>query len=305
METFPGPTLVLVHWPFVRRNLELSQSRAIGRALDLLARVQYDGEGEPAQLPRSRFVGAGFTPGEATAAGDALTELTHRRVVWRWRGSGRRADAWAIRGDVKQWRGMPWTRSARDVGTVVGACSCGGPCAVVAVPPGQSGSGPGKSGEFWLSEADHLRRPGLLPVDVRHYGAASATTAQRPGLSSVDNLGTSREAGGRSLFKEEPKVLPCQEDEQVETLTRAIEAATPGQPRGPNGRAVWGIQLRRLSAVARSLDAEQARWVAERIASVRDSYPVRLVTTCEELAGEARRRRIVEADGPARAAFGI
>jgi len=85
----------------------------------------------------------------------------------------------------------------------------------------------------------------------------------------------------------------------------AIERATVGQARGPNGRAVWGIQLRRLSAVARSLDAEQARWVAERIASVRDSYAVRLVTTCEELAGDARRRRSAEAGGPARAVFGI
>jgi len=123
---------------------------------------------------------------------------------------------------------------------------------------------------------------------------------------SGDNLWKTPRGPGQSFLKEDPSDLHCrEEDERVELLMTAIERATVGQARGPNGRAVWGIQLRRLRAVARSLDDGGAAWLAEQLAEATDSYAVRLVTTAEELAGRARAAGAAarRGDGPTLASF--
>lgn len=290
----PGdPLLVAAHWPYVRRQLELSRRRPLAQALDLLARLQWEGGGEPVPLGRRRLAacenpqaGRPFTPGEAGAIWHALARAEHGGVVVRWRGSGRRPDAWSLRGDVEHWRAMPWILGARDVGRVIRACRSSTFCAVAARNPGQSVA---PRREFWLSGADHLAPPGLLPVDSRDYGASRAATAQRPGTTPVDSRGYGRGAGGLSFPSEEPSVLR-EEDERVELLLRGIERATPGQRRGPNGRAVWGAPLRALAATAAMLTADEARRVAGRLAGVEGSYGVRLVTTAAELAQQERAR---------------
>ena len=60
------------------------------------------------------------------------------------------------------------------------------PRAVVALLPGQSGALSRTGYQIRIPEQMHLRRPGVLPVDVRDDGARCATTAQRPGPMPVD-----------------------------------------------------------------------------------------------------------------------
>lgn len=280
---------IAAHWPHLRRHIDLRRPAAI-RVLDLLSELQTDRGGSPVPLSAKALAAAHFTGGEAGRARMALAELAELGVVARNRGSGTRPDVWSFRADLAHWRRMRWAAAGRQLGDQIRSCACRAGRAVAARFPGQSRAASGNLAEFWLPAESHTRRPGLLLVDSRGYGAARAATARPRIEQPVDSRGKSLDAGPYTFLLEEPSVLLAEEeDERIEALLRGIEKATRGQQRGPNGRAVWGIQLRRLAAVARGLDLPQAAELGRRLSQVRDSYAVRLVTDAEVLAGEIRR----------------
>lgn len=275
------PTPVVVHWPYVRRHLELSRMRPAAQVLDLLAELQHDAGGEGVRLPRSRLTGHELPTGRKTSPGDAgamynaLVALERRRVVNRARGSGRRADAWSIVGDLRHWQAMPWTLAARDVERAARACICVTFRPVAARIPGHS---VGVDRQFWLSADDHLQRPGLFPVDMWHNGAKSDTTGRRPGPKPVDSRDYDGAGAPPYLSTGRTYVLPLppEERERVAALVGAITENT-GQP-------VFGAPLRKLEELARRLDDEQVRLVVFELGREPPSYAVRMVDVACDIA---------------------
>jgi hypothetical protein len=187
MDTDLAPVDLALHWPFIRSHLLLERWPAAGRALDALAVQQLDALGNPVRFGTKFWRAAGLTDGQIGSTTDALLELERRRVVARYPGRGRLGHSWTFVPSIRHWRSMPWSGTGRSVEITVRGCACRGPCPVVAVVPGQGVALSRTWGVFRLSAADHLQRPGLLPVDDRDYGARSATTGQRPRLSLVDD----------------------------------------------------------------------------------------------------------------------
>jgi hypothetical protein len=263
MTTAPDPMTVAAHWPYVRRNLQLARARPVARALDTLCELQYEAGGEPVPLGRARLTSAGLTAGEAGAVYNALVELERRRVVVRYRGAGRRPDAWSLRADLAHWRSMPWGAAGKTVGTALSRCACSTFRAVAARNPVQSVA-PHRL--FWLSVDDHLRPPGLFTVDSRGYGDSRAATAQRPGKTPVDSRGYSA-AGGPSLLSsvEDIRLQRQDVDERVESALRE------GVRRVCGGAGVWrrSDPERSLVELAVRLTYDQALACVERLATHR------------------------------------
>ncbi len=231
-----SPLVVVAHWPYIRRNLELSRRRPLARALDLLAMLQWEAGGEPVPLGRARMtsaeageiLGQVVTAGVAGAMWNALADAERRSVVVRYRGAGRRAAAWSLRGDVEHWRGMPWTLGRRDVAGAVGACGCSTFWAVAARNPGQSVA---LRRQFGLSAEDHLRPPGLFPVDSRGNGPTRAATAQRPGRLPVDSRGNGTASAPLLLSSGDLlRDLSLEEREKLQLLAEGIGGPVVGEP---------------------------------------------------------------------------
>ena len=250
MTLAPDPIPVVAHWPYVRRNLNLARAKPAARALDLLAELQADSCGAPVRLGRSRLVEAGLSPGEAGSVYNALVDLERRRVVVRDKASGRRPDSWSFQGCLRRWRGMPWTRAGKTAETAIRSCACSTFRDVAARFPGQSVA---LAPLFWLAADDHLRPPGLFPVDSRGYVAARAATSRRPGETLVDSRGYVAAPGTPLLSTEEESssLLPLEEeDERIKTLRRAL----PG--------LAWGKPANELVALALRLTIDQATAIA-------------------------------------------
>ena len=247
------PIPVVAHWPYVRRNLNLHRARVAARALDLLAELQADACGASVRLGRARLIETGLTPGEAGAVYNALVDLERRRVVVRDRATGRRADAWSFHPGIRHWRAMPWTGAGKSVEIAITSCACSTFRAVAARNPGQGVAQLHLMPSFWLSVDDHLRPPGLFPVDSRGDGIFRAATARRPGETPVDSRGYGASPSAPLLFTEEESssLLPLEEeDERIKTLRKVL----PG--------LAWGKPANELVALAMRLTVDQSRAVA-------------------------------------------
>ena len=237
MDTSLAPIDVAAHWPFIRRNLDLTGQRSMQRALGLLAVLQLEARGEPTQVGLARARSAGLTAGEAGRLRVVLRELERRGVAMRFPGPDRRGHAWSFRPEIGRWAAMPWIGSREGVARAVLACSCRAASADGARIPGQRITLPRGGIEFRLSEADHLWRPGLLPVETRG-------NCEEPGP-----LVLSVEEDSRLLHSEE-------EEGRFALLREAVLAVT--------GRDVWGrpaAQLRELARDAGESCSDVARTI--------------------------------------------
>jgi len=264
MEADLTPLDVATHWPLLRHHLLLDRSPAYLAALDLLAERQVEAQGNPCYLGVGAIEAAGFTRGQTGRFRQVLRILEERGVVIRFAGSGRRPNLWSFTGSVQRWTGMPWRYSAREPVRAIAGCACRVACVVVACFPGQSVAGFGETEVFAVPEEFHLRRPGLLPVEVRDYDTSHATTTHRPGLFPVDNsdpappycaskdLITPLHSEGR---REE-------EEEKIATLLSAVSKAT--------GRPVWGQPKKTIEHIAATSSAEIVALVAQAVSRQRD-----------------------------------
>jgi len=268
-----APIDIASHWPFVERSLGLDRWTVAKRILAALAMRQVRTDGAPVQLGRSSLVEGGMTPGEAGRASVVLAELERRRVVVRYPGRGRRAHAWSFGPEPMHWRPMPWRWSARAVQEAITGCVCRAGSAVAARCPSQSGALPRGGPEFHLSDADHLWRPGLLPVDTRGNGGARAATAHHPGLFPVDTRGYGGVSAPPVLFVRDRDL--SLEEERVAPLVEVIERTTPG---------VWGRPRARLVKLAATLNDAQIAIVAAAMARVGGPRVDRLVDEAHDAA---------------------
>jgi hypothetical protein len=262
---------VLAHWPFVRRHLNFARFPVCELVLEQLVLAQSEVGGAPVTLSHGQLVAGGLSPGAAGRARMVLRQLEDQRVVGSLAGAGRRPKLWTIDPSLVNWRAMPWVVSGRAVEAAIRRCSCRAARVVVARLPGQSGALSRGWGDIRLSDADHARRPGLLPVDTRDYDASRATTT-RPDLVARNDASeprdydaTSRPPSPFSLVPSEP--LPPREGEEEEeemlrTVLMAIRKRTGqvlyGSPREALKRAVAGADDR-LAEVLAAIDASQLR----------------------------------------------
>lgn len=181
------PIDVARHWPFLRRHLHLERNIKTADVLSLVARLQVTAEGAPVELGAKRLAALlEATAGEAGRLRVVLASLEERRVLYRQRARGSHPDAWSFFPDVAKWRRMPWRWSGREVEQAIGSCICRAGSAIPARIPGQSMLRLREEPEFRLLDADHLWRPGLLPVETRGYGEGRAAMAKRTGKTPVE-----------------------------------------------------------------------------------------------------------------------
>ena len=253
MDTSPPPSVddVLDHWPFVARHLNWSRSPVSALVLEQLALAQSQVRGLPVPLSHGHLVAGGLSPGAAGRARMVLRRLEEQRVVWTFPGAGRRPKLWSINPSLVSWRGTPWVTSGRAVEAAIRRCSCRAARGVVARLPGQSVALSRGSSEIALAEADHNRRPGLLPVDSRDYAASRATTPRGEPLTRSDAAPPRDYAAQSSapipfsLVPSEPPLLK-EEEEVLRTLVGAIRART--------GHVLYGAPLEALKASVRGAD---------------------------------------------------
>jgi hypothetical protein len=124
MDTDLAPIDVALHWPFIRKHLQLDRRPAARRALEALAVQQLAADGHAVRFGTKFWLAAGMTPGEAGRTTTALRELEDQRVVARYQGRGRLGDSWTFVPSVRHWTAMPWIGSGRSVETAVASCSC-------------------------------------------------------------------------------------------------------------------------------------------------------------------------------------
>jgi hypothetical protein len=227
MDTDLSPIDVATHWPFLLRHLPLERWETGRRALDMLSQLQVDTGGDPVAMGRTRIAGSDLTPGEAGAVWRSLVELEERGVVARFRGRGRRPDAWTFRPDIAHWR-TPWRYSGREVERAIDGCICRAECAVAARTPGQRAALPRVKEVFRIAREEHLFRPGLFLVDSRGFGAGRAATAQSPAWDPVDPRGNGERDGrfSRPVNSVGELVLNSQEEEVFQVLKRGAERRT-------------------------------------------------------------------------------
>ena len=245
MDPRHAPFVIASHWPYLDRQLELSRSPALRRALRLLAERQVVAEGEPVLLGRARLRELDFTAGEAQRVAALFRELEAKRVLSSRPGRGSAPAAWSFLGDLSHWRGLPWRTSPRSASAVVFGCAtsriCGAPLAFVDRFPDQRGRG---SPAILLAPADHLHRPGLLPVDSLHNGESRSTNAsprhgspvethqqteELDGALSYSSFTTDRRAN--YLGKTATSHLSVSEEQRLAKLQAALRAA--------GGDAIW------------------------------------------------------------------
>lgn len=242
---------VLGHWPFVARHLNLSRWPVCELVLEQLVLAQTEVRGSPVALSHGRLVAGGLSPGAAGRARMVLRQLEERRVVSSLPGAGRRPKLWTLDPSIVNWRQMPWVVSGRAVEAAIRRCRCRAARVVVARLPGQSVALSRGWAEIALSEADHWRRPGLLPVDTRDYDASRATTT-RGALLTRDDARPPRDYDAVpgtpipfSLVPSEPPLLQ-EEEEALRTIVGAIRAQT--------GQVLYGAPLVALKAAIRGAD---------------------------------------------------
>lgn len=232
MDTDLAPIDVATHWPFLERMLLLERWESGRRAGAMLAQLQVDSGGDPVSMGRTRIAGSDLTAGEAGSVWRSLVELERRGVTARFRGRGRRPDAWTFRSDIAHWREMPWRFSGPGAEKAIDGCFCRAANAVAARNPGQRVALPRVKEVFRISPHEHLFRPGLLPVDSRGFGEVRAATAISPAWDPVDTRGNGAKiepirASVNSV--EELKVLHWQSEEHQEVVAliqKAIERHT-------------------------------------------------------------------------------
>ncbi len=260
MDTDLAPIDIALHWPFIRRHLLIGRRPSAARALDALATRQLDAGGNPVSFGTRFWRGAGLTPGQIGATTDALLELERRAVVARYPGRGRLGHSWTFVSSVRHWSGMTVPGTGRAVTVAVSGCACRGPRPVVAVIPGQGTALSRSSAVFRLSEADHLHRPGLFPVEDRDYRATPATTGRRPRLFPVEDRDYRAAPGALYLASGDSKESLSLEDLSEEELEsfRVLRQVVLEQCR----MDLFGRPKAELEEAVRGMTAVEARAVA-------------------------------------------
>jgi hypothetical protein len=223
MDTDLAPIDVANHWPFIRSNLHLERWPAAAVALDQLAYWQVDAGGQPVRFGTKFWTEhVGVTAGEAGRIRMVLLELERRRVVARYPGAGRRGNSWTFLTSIESWRSMPWGGTGRNVAVVVRGCLCRAARGGIARFPGHSGGLSRGNGVFCLSEADHIRRPGLLPVETRDAPAERAMPPRRPGLLPVETRDAP--AANKALHLSITELELIRRDQRFSDCLEAFEA---------------------------------------------------------------------------------
>ncbi len=262
-----APIDVANHWPFLRTYLLLDHWPAADLALGALAERQVENEGEAAAFGTRFWRGSGLTAGEAGRVTQSLAELERRGVVFRYAGIGRRPHAWSFAPSIRHWRDLSWSRPARQAERVIAACSCRAPCPFVARFPGQSVLLSRGTAQFRLSEASHLRRPGLLsvdnPVDSRDKRARRATNGQPRAWEPVETRDKWAAEPSPYLSSRELTFSIEGAAQRFALLTRTIEQAC--------SQTLYGRRpLARVAAIAERLDDAQTTRLCELLAAFPD-----------------------------------
>ncbi len=285
------PTTVANHWPFIRRHLDLERWPSADLALGALAVRQVECGGQSVTFGTWFWKAAGLTRGETGRITMTLLELERRGVVIRYRGRGSRPHAWSFAPSMRHWS-MPWVGSGRNVHAVIRGCICRAARPGIARLPGRNDHPSRDWPTFYLSQADHVRPTGPLPVDTRDPRAERAMPGQSDAQMPVDTRDP-RAAGGTPYLSSRELTFSIEGSEQrFAALIQGAEAKT--------GQELFGPRLRlRMAALAHRLTDDQVTALLKLLdRRVDRQFFPKTVEVLEDLSTTAEVKRAARFPGP-------